>query len=157
MAKQSELAKLNRKRNKLIKEREPFRLKVLELSKNEIVKEYIEAENKSIKLFDEIDKLESSIIREQQKNCKHHIFYLQEYTYDDHEGRSYYKCKCLECEKEIEGRVREFENVVKYSSETRCKASFYEVQKEYNILMKKHKNDIKKVYEILTITFGEKE
>lgn len=157
MAEQSKITKLNRKRNKLIKEREPFRLKVIELGENEIVKEYIEAENKSIKLFDEIDKLENSIIYEQQKACEHRIFYLHEYTYDGHEGRSYYKCKCLECGEEIEDRVREFDKVVKYNGEQRCKVSFYEVQKEYNILMKKHKNDIKKVYEILTITFGEKE
>ncbi len=47
-----------------------------------------------------------------QKNCPHFLWYLFDSMTDDHEGRTYWKCKCLDCGLMKEDRSREFENVI---------------------------------------------
>ncbi len=76
-----------------------------------------------IKKFKEVEGLLKMTVRERiylhdqykslvQKNCPHPLWYLCDSMTDDFEGRTYWTCKCVECEQVKEGGPRDFKNVI---------------------------------------------
>jgi len=83
-----------------------------------------------------------NLIEEIQNNCKHETWYHISTSNDEYEGRTYFTCKCLDCDHIEEDRSRDFKNVI-YT-----KKNFRDVQIKYKEL-KRITNNPKLILEIL--------
>lgn len=151
----SYLDKLKRKRNKIKRELVPVRTRLIELKENEVVNEYIGVEKNDSELYSKLCGINEKILVEEQLLCQHNIWYTLSSSNDDHEGKVYRRCKCLDCEKIAERRSKEFGRIISEMniSETikRSKVFSYEtVKKEYVRIRKQNKDmDIDAIFKIL--------
>ncbi len=106
---------------------------------NSIEKERVIKEYNNLKKEAEILKFKIlKLIKEKQESCKHPLWYFLKSENDSYEGRLYWTCKCVECNKILEDRNKEFFDKkvvmsdVLFGEAKRSEYSFEEVQKAYN-------------------------
>jgi len=72
--------------------------KIKELEKNPIIREYKNLQNNLSILSSRYDCLKREYMQIHQSNCKHHLWYFINGTYDGIEGKQNWTCKCIKCE-----------------------------------------------------------
>lgn len=93
-----------------LKELEGAREKLLE---DENVQEYVACESLLQETVNEIKSLSQKITEMVQKNCSHPVWYLLDKDTEPYEGRTYFKCRCVECGKVETGYARDFDTVIR--------------------------------------------
>lgn len=136
--KNKELEELYNKANKLD-------IHIRELKNTEIVKKYNKSIQEKTEILKDINNLEANI----QKDCNHQIWYFLSSSTDEHEGRDYYICRCLDCDKADEDRSKYFKNVIKSNT------SFSIIQEKYKEL-KELTSNIDLLFQLLKEQFEDK-
>lgn len=98
-----------------------LRKNIKALEKKDVIQKYNTYKIQKEEILTSIENL----VRNIQENCNHKIWYFLSSSTDDYEGRTYYTCKCLDCDYIEEARSKYFINII------RTKMKFSEVQKEY--------------------------
>lgn len=73
-----------------------------ELLEKEIVKEFVDTDNKLNATNKKCRSLYEEIIAAEQERCPHPAWYFYRYNEDTYEGKVYWTCKCVACGKELE-------------------------------------------------------
>lgn len=108
------------------------------LKQNKFIINYFE-------LISDIEKTQIKLLKAislKQKQCNHVNWYLLNCEKDDYEGRTYYKCKCLNCDIIMTSRSKDFENVIDSNQEFHVIKELIEIQEK---LMKDIKITTKKM------------
>ena len=98
------MTKLNELKNELTN----IQNQISELSKNQIIITYKELEKTENNLINLIKKEINQI----QFECKHPIWYHLSTDNDYYEGRKYFTCKCIDCEKVKEDGAKYFHYIL---------------------------------------------
>jgi ABC-type uncharacterized transport system fused permease/ATPase subunit len=104
---------------------------ISDIENKEIVKLYNRMKSEREKTSREYEQLVSNI----QNECNHKFWYHLSTSSDDYEGRTYFTCKCLDCDFVTEDRSRSFGYVID------TKENFYTVQSKYQEFRKITKDD----------------
>lgn len=83
------------------------------LEQNATVQEYKKLFLLNESLYSKLSTTKEMYIKLKQKTCAHPLWYFISESTDSYEGRTYYTCKCLECNLVEERRSRDFDNVIK--------------------------------------------
>jgi len=108
------------------------------LKQNKFIINYFE-------LISDIEKTQIKLLKAislKQKQCNHVNWYLLNCEKDDYEGRTYYECKCLNCDIIMKSRSKDFENVIDSNHEFHVIKELIEIQEK---LMKDIKITTKKM------------
>ena len=73
-----------------------------ELLEKEIVKEFVDTDNKLNATNKKWRSLYEEIITAEQERCPHPAWYFLGYTEDTYEGKVYWTCECVACRKRLE-------------------------------------------------------
>ena len=113
-----ELKTMEKQFDSLLVERNEILIRMKVLEQNTIVQEYINLVSLNERLYSKLSNTKESYIKLKQKNCTHPLWYFISETTDSYECRTYYTCKCLECDLIEEKRSRDFNNVIKGNYQT---------------------------------------
>lgn len=119
--------------------------KLVEIENNHAVITYKELEKNKESLVDLINKE----IRNIQSKCKHPMWYHLSTEDDRYEGRRYFTCRCLECEKLDEDRAKYFKLVL-------IKKENYSIIKEEYDKLKSITNNYDVIFSALKEKFEDK-
>jgi len=108
-----ELKNIENQIDSLCTERNGVLIKMKNLEQNPIVQEYMKLVSSNERLYSKLSNAKENYTRLKQKTCTHPLWYFISESTDSYEGRTYYTCKCLECNLVDERRSRDFDNVIK--------------------------------------------
>ncbi len=133
------LKKLKQKLNELNNEISEKQNQLYEISKDPLVDHYNYILMQLQAYHNEKQKtlLEYTILN--QNLCEHPLWYLLKEEIDGYEMRVYWKCKCVQCEKVVEQRSNEFQNVVynsNFFNKTNKALTYNDIKKIYNNMIK---------------------
>ncbi len=118
----------NEKLNELYGELNNLKNKISDYENQEMIKEYKDTiKNEGllkVKINSEISRI--------QNNCEHPIWYY--INNDKYDGKTYYTCKCLECELKEEDRSRNFDKLIF----SKANFNFENIQDEYYKLLEQN-------------------
>lgn len=114
----------NKELKELYNKADKLDIRIKELRNTDIIKEYNKCNQEREKIYRNICDLETSL----QDNCNHQMWYFLSSSTDDYEGRTYFRCRCLDCDKVDEDRSKYFKNVIKSN------ISFSKIQEKYKEL-----------------------
>lgn len=125
-----------------------------ELLENEIVKEFVDTDNKLNATNKKWQSLYEEIIAAEQERCHHPAWYFENGFTDRLEGRTYWTCKCVACGKRLEEiKSRDYPNDRVIWDEcimgdpTESKLSYKEVADKWVKFMEDIKEDDKSLEE----------
>ena len=119
-----ELKNIENQIDSLCIERNEVLLKMKDLEQNTIVQEYMKLVSSNERLYSKLSTAKESYTRLKQQTCSHPLWYFISESTDSYEGRTYYTCKCLQCDLIEERRTRDFDNVIK--------GNYKELKEEYD-------------------------
>ncbi len=99
--------------NKIKDKRSKILERMHELEKIDVIIEYQKLCSSNETLYRQQNNLIEKYTNLKQKNCKHPLWYFIKEETDSYEGRTYYTCRCLECNLVEERRSRDFDNVIR--------------------------------------------
>ncbi len=126
-----------------------------ELLEDEKVKRYVQIDDQNDRYQALHKKLEENYQKSVMESCDHQLWYLIYSENDDHEGRLYWNCSCLECGYRKEGRSRDFSGTIIHGGGIfgrliRNDYTYEEVRYAYRILLDKYEryfDNRKKAYD----------
>ena len=113
-----------------------------ELLQDEKVQRYVQLNDLLQEYGSIVEILERKHIANIQNDCKHNLWYLLTSETDSYEGRTYWTCRCLDCDMVRESRSHNFRNVISgpslFGRGSRHEKSYNQVQQAYRILQDKY-------------------
>ena len=108
-----ELSEIEKKFNEIQEERSNILKTMHELEKLDVIIEYQKLCSSNETLYRQQKNLREKYTNLKQKNCSHPLWHFIKEETDTYEGRTYYTCRCLECNLVEERRSRDFDNVIR--------------------------------------------
>ncbi len=119
-----ELSEIENKFNEIQDERSNILKRMRELEKLDVINEYQKLCSSNETLYRQQNSLRERYTNLKQKNCSHPLWYFIKEETDTYEGRTYYTCRCLECNLVEERRSRDFDDVIR--------GDYSKIKDEYN-------------------------